>query len=85
MHGDWEKYCKEQAKISPSGARKHIRVFEEYKKNRLTANDLGLDKLYEIATLPQEERKKEHTTEKGESKTPDEKCLKKYCMGTDYI
>lgn len=59
VHGEWESWCNEKIKISPSTARKHIKVFEEYKANRLTSNDLGLDALYHIATLPPEEREKD--------------------------
>ena len=76
VHGEWESWCKEEVNISPSTARKHIKVFEEYKTNRLTTNDLGLDALYRIATLPKEEREKEHVTSKGETKTVDEMTVR---------
>src|SRR5699024_9561528 len=38
--------------------------------------DLGIKALYEIATLPQEEREKEHVTSKGETKTVDEMTVR---------
>lgn len=41
-----------------------------------TFTHLGNKALYLIATLPEEERSKEHVTEKGESKTPDEMTVR---------
>lgn len=40
--------------------------------NSTTYNNLGLTALNLIAKLPEEERTKEHTTEKGETKKPDD-------------
>ena len=37
-----------------------------------TLEHLGTSALYLISTLPEEERTKEHTTEKGETKKPDD-------------
>ena len=37
-----------------------------------TSSQIGLSVLYEIATLPEIERTKEHTTSNGETKNPDE-------------
>lgn len=44
-------------------------------KTRMSSN-LGMQALYEIATLPEPERTKEHTTSTGETKTPDEMTIK---------
>ena len=41
-----------------------------------TYTQLGLNALEMIATLPKEERTKEHTTSKGEVKTPDEMTVR---------
>lgn len=65
-HGQWEEWCRETVKISPSMARKYIAVFEEVETDesyRLLTNDFAdnLDKLYFIATLPPEERERPHT------------------------
>ena len=40
------------------------------------SSNLGMQALYEIATLPEPERTKEHTTSNGETKTPDEMTVK---------
>lgn len=40
--------------------------------NTTTLSHLGETSLYLIATLPEEERTKEHVTSKGETKTPEE-------------
>ena len=48
-------------------ANKHIKVFEEFNGSTSTQT-LGINALYEIATLPEPERTKEHTTSSGETK-----------------
>ena len=54
-----------------------MKVSQEYEKSNLTTSlNLGLNVLYQIATLPEEERTKEHTTSKGEVKTPDEMTVR---------
>ena len=44
--------------------------------NSYTYTNLGLNALDMIATLPEKERTKEHTTSTGETKTPDEMTVK---------
>lgn len=44
--------------------------------NSDTYHNLGSNALYLITTLPEEERTKEHTTSKGETKTPDEMTVR---------
>ncbi|CAI3261158.1 hypothetical protein CIRMBP1211_00118 [Enterococcus cecorum] len=44
--------------------------------NSATLHNLGSTALYLIATLPEEEREKEHTTSKGETKTVDEMTVR---------
>lgn len=61
VHGEWAKFCNEQIGFTPQYANKMITVFEEFDKvNRIPSFDLGVKALYEIATLPPEEREKEH-------------------------
>lgn len=75
VHGEWEKWCSETVEITPAYANRYIKVFEEFKgSNQYTS--IGLNKLYQIATLPKEEREKEHITSKGESKTVDEMTVR---------
>jgi len=57
-------------------ARKFMKVSGELGKERTTSSELGLEALYQIATMPESERTKTHTTAKGEEKTPDEMTVK---------
>lgn len=69
-HGEWIKWLK-TINMNRSQATKFIKVSDEFSNGSLT-NHLGVNVLYEIATLPEEKRTKEHTTAKGEIKTPNE-------------
>ncbi|WP_454910003.1 DUF3102 domain-containing protein [Staphylococcus saprophyticus] len=69
-HGEWIKWLK-TINMNRSQATKFIKVSDEFSNGSLT-NHLGVNVLYEIATLPEGERTKEHTTAKGEIKTPNE-------------
>ncbi|WP_154835659.1 DUF3102 domain-containing protein [Staphylococcus pasteuri] len=69
-HGEWIKWL-ETINMNRSQATKFIKVSDEFSNGSLT-NHLGVNVLYEIATLPEEERTKEHTTAKGQIKTPNE-------------
>lgn len=73
-HGYWSEWCK-GINMSVDYANKHIKVFEEF-DNKSTSTSLPFNSLYEIATLPEPERTKEHTTSKGEVKTPDEMTVR---------
>ncbi len=73
-HGEWSNWL-ETVNLNDSQARKFIKVSNEF-SNRSTSNTLGVEALYQIATLPELERKKEHTTSKGETKTPDEMTVR---------
>jgi len=48
-----------------------MKVARELPLNSPTLENIGLTVLDLIASLPEPERTKEHTTEKGETKTPD--------------
>ncbi|WP_241963183.1 DUF3102 domain-containing protein [Staphylococcus saprophyticus] len=65
----------ESMSLNKHQASRFIKVANENKELRTNAK-LGLNALYEIATLPDEERNKEHVTSSGESKTPDEMTRK---------
>lgn len=58
--------------MSRSTARRFIKVADNPELNSPSMANLGTSILYEIATLPEEEREKEHLTSSGEKKTPDE-------------
>ena len=73
-HGEFGKWL-EQIDMNRRQAHQFIKVSEEF-SNDSPASQLGLSVLYEIATLPDEERNKEHVTSSGESKTPDEMTRK---------
>ena len=73
-HGEFGKWL-EQIGMNRRQAHQFIKVSEEF-SNDSPASQLGLSVLYEIATLPDEERNKEHVTSSGESKTPDEMTRK---------
>ena len=70
-HGEFGKWLS-KINMSRSTARRFIKVADSPELNSPSMANLGTSILYEIATLPEEERKKEHLTSSGEKKTPDE-------------
>lgn len=72
-HGEFGKWL-ENLNFNHSTANKMMRVSE--KLNSYTYTNLGLNALDMIATLPEPDRTKEHTTSKGEIKTPDEMTVR---------
>lgn len=72
--GEFSNWCKKLG-FQREYANKHIKVFEEFNGSTSTQT-LGINALYEIATLPEPERTKEHTTSSGETKTPDEMTVR---------
>ena len=54
---------------------KAIRITDNL-SNFETSRNIGIEALYQIATLPPEHREAEHVTAKGETKTPDEMTVK---------
>lgn len=75
VHGEFGKWL-EDIQIPYRQANRFIKVSEEFQSNMTTSSQIGLSVLYEIATLPEPERTKEHTTSSGENKTPDEMTVK---------
>ncbi|HHW6833453.1 TPA: DUF3102 domain-containing protein [Staphylococcus aureus] len=73
-HGEWSNWLK-SVNFNDSQARKFIKVSDEFQECS-TSNTLGVEALYQIATLPEPERTKEHITSSGETKTPDEMTVR---------
>ncbi len=78
VHGEWAKWCEEVVGIDRSTANKFIRVYDELGIGNVgTYPHLGLRALYEIATIPPDEREKPHTIPStGEVKTVDEMTVR---------
>ncbi|WP_415425752.1 DUF3102 domain-containing protein [Staphylococcus borealis] len=73
-HGEFGKWL-EKVNLDRTQAHRFIKVSEEI-KDVGTYQHLGLRALSEIASLPEPERTKEHTTSNGETKTPDEMTVR---------
>lgn len=67
VHGEWTNYCEKTLDMTIGYANRYIRVFEEFGDSNMYTS-IGLNKLYQIATLPEGEREKEHQVN-GEKKT----------------
>lgn len=73
-HGEWTEWLN-NINLDRNQATKFIKIANEF-ANDWTSNHLGVDALYQIATLPESERTIEHETSNGETKTPDEMTVK---------
>jgi len=73
-HGQFGKWL-EKIDFSHYVANQFMKVAKEL-PNYSTSNNLGINALYLIATLPEEEREKEHTLDSGEIKTVDEMTVR---------
>lgn len=75
-HGEWLTWL-ESMNIGDSFARRSIQIYSELgNSNQALAPDLNMSVLYEIATLPPEERNHEHLTQDGEFKQPEDMTRK---------
>lgn len=74
-HGEFGKWL-ESIGINQRMAQQMIKVASNPELKTSTYSHLGAKALYEIATLPEPERTKEHITSKGETKTPDGMTVK---------
>jgi len=64
VHGEWLKWCAEEIGMTRQHAHRFIKVFEELGQSNVTSGlHLGVKALYEIATMPAEEREKSHVLE----------------------
>ncbi len=75
VHGEFGKWL-QSINMNHDTANKMMKIANELNSNSYTYMNLGSRALYEIATLPESERAIEHTTSKGETKTPDEMTVK---------
>lgn len=76
-HGEWSRWCKEGVGMTVGNADKFVVVYERLKSNHSTSSSLGVSALYEIATLPPDEREQPHTIPStGATKTPDEMTVR---------
>lgn len=73
-HGEFMKWLNSIG-FEQTEANRFMKVANEL-PNSATLHNLGSTALYLIATLPEEERQKEHTTSKGETKTVDEMTVR---------
>ena len=73
-HGEFGKWL-EKVNLNKSQASKFITIVENHQEE-ISTSKKSMNILYEIATLPEPERVKEHTTSSGETKTPDEMTVK---------
>ncbi|CAI3350469.1 hypothetical protein [Enterococcus cecorum] len=73
-HGEFMKWL-DSIGFEHTEAKRFMKVAKEL-PNSDTWHHLGNRALYLIATLPEEEREKEHTTSKGETKTVDEMTVR---------
>ncbi|MCG2325838.1 DUF3102 domain-containing protein [Staphylococcus epidermidis] len=73
-HGEFGKWL-EKVNLNKSQASKFITIVENHQEE-ISTSKKSMNILYEIATLPEEERTKEHTTSNGETKTPDEMTVR---------
>ncbi|MBM0772664.1 DUF3102 domain-containing protein [Staphylococcus epidermidis] len=75
-HGEFGKWL-ERVNITRDYSSKYMRVYEEFNNsNVVSTRHLGVTALNELAQIPEIERTKEHTTSKGEVKTPDEMTVR---------
>ncbi|HHT7153717.1 hypothetical protein BK718_01265 [Bacillus thuringiensis serovar andalousiensis] len=76
VHGRWASWCSSIG-MNRNQATKFITVYEELDVNDSTSNQIGLEALYLISTMPEEQRDKSHTIPStGETKTVDEMTVR---------
>jgi len=76
-HGEFVSWCENDAGIPYRQANRFMKVVDELDGKMTTSSHLGLNVLYEIATLPPAERTKPHTIPStGEVKTVDEMTVR---------
>nr|WP_275112644.1 DUF3102 domain-containing protein [Staphylococcus aureus] len=68
-HGEFRLWL-EKIGLSKSSANRFMKIAENPELNVPPVGHMGASVLYQLATLPQEEREKEHITKDGELKKP---------------
>mgnify|MGYP001257679238 FL=1 len=75
-HGEYEKWLK-SVSVDKTFANRAVKIVDGLgESNVAMSQHLGVEALYQIATLPEEERQKLHRLESGEEKTPDEMTVR---------
>ncbi|MEK5507612.1 DUF3102 domain-containing protein [Paenibacillus sp. FSL P4-0113] len=74
--GGWIRWLEEHVEFKRSYAHKFISVYDEIGESVSTSKHRGLEALYEIATLPSDERTREYTLKSGVTKVPDEMTVR---------
>lgn len=74
VHGEFGKWL-ESIDIKPRQAQRFIKIANEF-SNTTTSSYLGMNVLYEIATMPPEERDNPQQLDSGENKKPDEMTVR---------
>ncbi|MFA1821196.1 DUF3102 domain-containing protein [Virgibacillus oceani] len=74
-YGQWSTWL-ESIGMNRSTAHRFVKTYEELPSDVDTWQQLSSRALYEIATLPQEEREKGHALSSGETKTVDEMTVR---------
>ncbi|WP_407337329.1 DUF3102 domain-containing protein [Levilactobacillus brevis] len=72
-HGEFGKWL-ESIDIKPRQAQRFIKIANEF-SNTTTSSYLGMNVLYEIATMPPDERDQPQQLDSGKVKKPDEMAV----------
>lgn len=76
-HGEWSKWCESEIGLTRDMARRYVKVYEEFGEGKHESiRGLGIAALYEITTLPPEQRDQPHTLADGTTKKPDEMTVR---------
>ncbi|WP_187759482.1 DUF3102 domain-containing protein [Staphylococcus epidermidis] len=75
-HGEFGSFLKSVG-LTKSQSDRFVKIYSEHSQGKLPdVGNIGMSIVYEISTLPEPERTKEHITSKGEVKTPDEMTVR---------
>ncbi|REH78483.1 hypothetical protein [Staphylococcus felis] len=75
-HGEFGKFLKSVG-LTKSQSDRFVKIYSEHSQGKLPdVGNIGMSIVYEISTLPEPERTKEHITSSGETKTPDEMTVR---------
>lgn len=75
-HGGWTAWCESDIQMPVRHANKFIQVVSELGEEWSTSTTSAFEALYQIATLPPEERERDHTLKSGETKSPAEMTVR---------